>query len=264
MAIFWSYGSPMIEGKETDERPHVKEHPVKRRVTIADSIEMTQPTDQYAPAVFSPDGKKFVVITRKGNLQQNTVDYSLLLWKAEDVFQSRAPEVVLTMSSSSNLPAIQDVSWLPDNETIAFTGENPGELHQLYILSIRTRTLKKITESPTGVRYYSIAGESDRIAAAYVAEPIPENIWDEKARREGMFVSNQLLSNLLEGTTGHYGRSGRGRALFFWPPGRVAHMVATQDPIIDASRARPRALTSRSRNCPAALADRTPIAARRN
>src|SRR6266481_1003096 len=60
-----------------------------RPVTVADSIGMKTLADSnyfvgYSvvdPVVhFSPDGTKFVVVLRKGNLQQNTNEYSLFLW----------------------------------------------------------------------------------------------------------------------------------------------------------------------------------------
>lgn len=76
----------------------------KRPVTVKDAIEMTRSADQLrnqSIAHYSPDGKKFVAILRKGNLEQNTNDFSMLLWRANEVFNSPAPEVLVTLSSSS-------------------------------------------------------------------------------------------------------------------------------------------------------------------
>src|SRR5882762_6387497 len=53
----------------------------KRPVTVADAIEMTRSADELRNqqiAHYSPDGKKFVIILRKANLEQNTNDFSML------------------------------------------------------------------------------------------------------------------------------------------------------------------------------------------
>jgi hypothetical protein len=49
------------------------------------------------------------------------------------------------MASSSNRPAIQNVVWLDDNDTILFLGENPGETTQLYSVKCSSKELKKLT-----------------------------------------------------------------------------------------------------------------------
>jgi dipeptidyl aminopeptidase/acylaminoacyl peptidase len=132
---------------------------------------------------------------RKGNLEQNTNEYSLLLWQTANVFRSPDPETVLTMSSSSNRTAIGDISWLDDNETLAFLGENPGELHQLYTFSIRTRVLEKVTNHPSNVISYGMTGRGD--VAAYVAEEPLGTVFDERSRRQGVIVSSQNLRDLI-------------------------------------------------------------------
>jgi hypothetical protein len=59
-----------------------------RPVTIVDAIEMTKLADPSywgggssagRVAQFSPDGTKFVVVLKKGNLENNTNEYSILL-----------------------------------------------------------------------------------------------------------------------------------------------------------------------------------------
>jgi dipeptidyl aminopeptidase/acylaminoacyl peptidase len=168
-----------------------------RPAEVADSIRMTIMTG--GPS-FSPDGKKFVVVIRKGNLRRNTNDYSLLIWKTEEVFHPSSPNVLLTMSSNSNREAIKDVSWLQDNETLVLLGETPGELRQIYILNTRTRTVTKITSNPTNVLRYSITPQGDRLAFL-TEEPVNELI-DERVRREGVVISTQRLTDLLAGKKG--------------------------------------------------------------
>ena len=87
----------------------------KRPVTVADSIQMTRLGDliyaEGAPskgitAKYSPDGKHFVAILKKGNLEANTNEYSLVLFQTSEVFQSPEPRVLVSLASSSNRPAI--------------------------------------------------------------------------------------------------------------------------------------------------------------
>jgi len=73
----------------------------KRPITVADSIQMTRLGDlsynngepsRGIVAKFSPDGKRFVVILKKGNLEANTNEYSLVLFQTAAVFQiTRTP-----------------------------------------------------------------------------------------------------------------------------------------------------------------------------
>src|SRR6266851_6628351 len=69
----------------------------KRPVTVADAIGMTR--WPWGALEFSPDNGKFVVVVRKGNVERNTNEYSLVLWQTNEVFQSPPPKILLTMSS---------------------------------------------------------------------------------------------------------------------------------------------------------------------
>jgi dipeptidyl aminopeptidase/acylaminoacyl peptidase len=202
----------------------------KRRVTIADSIRMTLLAESWAPAHFSPDGKKMVVVVKKGNLERNTVDYSLLLWKTDDVFRPTAPVVLLKMSSSSNRGAIEDVTWLSDNETVAFLGEHPGELHQVYLFNTETRALKRATNHPTSLLFYSITAKGDQIA--YTVESPSESLWDEKARRNGVVVSTQSMFDLMQGKSGGQDFA-TGYPLFVGSPSGTGRILQTREKIRD-------------------------------
>jgi dipeptidyl aminopeptidase/acylaminoacyl peptidase len=177
----------------------------KSAITVADAIRMTKLGDSFyvsgGPSdgrvgQFSPDGKNLVIVLRRGNLEKNTNDYSLLLWNAETLFTSATPEVLLTMSSSSNREGIADIKWSMDNETVTFLGENARENHQLYAFNIRARNLKKLTNHPTSVISYSLGNAG---AVAFVAQSPIESLWDEKAYREGVVVSRQSIPDLIVG-----------------------------------------------------------------
>jgi hypothetical protein len=182
---------------------------VKRPVTVADSIQMIRLGDpQYidgAPskglvAKFSPDGKRFVVVLRKGNLEINTNEYSLILFETGEIFHSPTPHVLLSMASSSNRPAIQNVVWLDDDDTILFLGEHPGETTQLYSLKCRSKELKKLTNHATNLSSFVAAAKGAEIV--FVAESPELSFVNENTARQGINVTSELLSDLIAGKHG--------------------------------------------------------------
>ena len=180
----------------------------KHPVTVEDAIRMVRIAGHlsnlsYAGALtedfacFSPDRRQFVVILKKGNLEKNTNDYSLLLFRTNAVFTSPAPKTLLTMSSNSNREAITDVAWVADNETILFRGENPGETSQVYSVNAENGELRKLTHHPTGIVAFSSDAKGHKIA--YAAEKPTEPVLTEVAKREGVIVGHEDMTEFLIG-----------------------------------------------------------------
>jgi dipeptidyl aminopeptidase/acylaminoacyl peptidase len=171
-------------------------------VEVTDTIRMVKlgsPVrwDFKSGIAVSPDDTQFVAVLRKGNPKQNTNEYSLLLWHTEQVFNSR-PDALLTMSSSSNREAIKAVSWLADNRTLLFLGEQPGEMQQLYSFDVQTRHLSRLTNSKTNLRSYSADARGETVL--YVSEEPIVDLFDEQSERYGLvFSSTQYLLNTLLG-----------------------------------------------------------------
>jgi len=151
-------------------------------------------------AKFSPDGKQFVAILKKGNLQANTNEYSLVLFQTAEVFQSPAPRVLVSLASSSNRPAIGNVHWLEDNDTILFLGERPSELTQLYSVKCSSGELKKLTSSATYLTSYVTTASGGEIV--YSAKDPASTLLTESASRNGIIVTNQELTDLIRGSQG--------------------------------------------------------------
>ncbi len=201
----------------------------KGPITVADAIGMTKVADRLQSdlagniAQFSPDGKKFVVVLRKGNLKHNTNDYALLLWNAGTLFTpATAPEVIVRMSSSSNREGIADVRW-SGNEALTFLGENPGEPRQIYSFNLRSHELRKLTNHLTAVSSYSMSTTGDKIA--FIAQAPTESLWDEKARREGVVVSRQSIPDLIAGRMGKGMDEQHDSELFLQGPDGVKRMT---------------------------------------
>ena len=208
-----------VVGAETLAKPDSA--PGKRPVTVADSIQMTRLGDPQITnggsakghvANFSPDGKHFIILLRKGNLETNTNDYSLILFETDEAFRSPPPQVLVSMSSSSNRPAIQNVVWMDDNDTILFLGEHPGETTQLYLYKCSSRQLQKLTDHATNLASFAVGKQGEIVFAAQKAEMLLAN---EESARHGIIVSTQLLSDLVTGKQGVGGSEGDEEYILF-------------------------------------------------
>jgi dipeptidyl aminopeptidase/acylaminoacyl peptidase len=196
-----------VSGEDSVSRDATSSQEQKRLITVADAIGMTKVADRVQSdlagniAQISPDGKKCVVVLRKGNLERNANDYSLLLWDARNLLTStNPPEAIVRMSSSSNREGITDVRW-SGNEVLTFLGENPGEPSQVYSFNLRSHELRKLTNHPTAVVAYSMDATGDKIA--FIADAPTKTFWDEKARREGVVISRQSIPDLITGRMGN-------------------------------------------------------------
>jgi dipeptidyl aminopeptidase/acylaminoacyl peptidase len=180
--------------------------PQKRPATVADSIRMTRWADQGyfvggAPGpvgLFSPDHAHFVVILKKGDLEHNSNNYSLLLFTTKTVFNHPRPRILARMSSTSNRDGISDVKWASDNLSIMFLGETPGKGSQVYRLNIESDRLEQLTRHPTPIVAYDASRDGSTIV--YEADPSPTKILETQAtKRNGIVVTTQYPLDLLLG-----------------------------------------------------------------
>ena len=148
-----------------------------RPASVSDVIAMTHLADpEYSAgasavgrvAQFSPDRKRFVIVLKRGDLARNQNVYSLLLYDTRHAFEKPLPRILLTMCSSSNDDAIQSVKWLQNNDQIAFLGETPESLPQVYLFNIRTRSLRKLTSHRSRILAYDITENGKRVI--YIAQ----------------------------------------------------------------------------------------------
>ncbi len=179
----------------------------RRPVTVADVIGMTRLAGQdylaggptWAPiAHFSPDGKRFLIILKNGNIEQNTNEFTLLLFRTDEALHSPEPTVLVKMSSSSNRDAISNIRWLADNETIVFLGENRDELPQVCTLNSRTKRFEKITNHPTEIYSFDITPDGRKI----IYEAVPPERQAKHAGSVGqneIVIEGQYIVDVLEG-----------------------------------------------------------------
>jgi len=168
-------------------------------VTVADVIEMTQVVtlDDDPLASFSPDGTRVIVVVKKGNLRDNTNEYSILLWKAKELMSGASPRSLLTLRSSSIRPAIRHVRWLADSKTILFLGESKGELQQVYSFDTERSLLAKLTNHPTNVLSYSATADGHTLV--FTADNPTRELFDGTASHAGYVVKpDDSLFQLVE------------------------------------------------------------------
>lgn len=183
--------------------------PSKRRVTVADAIQMNRVAGssftrmRYTGAsssdfaVFSPNGRQFVMVLKKGNVEKNTNDYSMLLFLSDKIFDSPVPKTVASFSSSSNREAINSMQWLADNDTVLFLGERPGETTQVYSVRCSSGQITQLTHQTRNVITFSASAYGERIV--FGIENPTQDIVDEKTLRDGYHVSSERLADLIAG-----------------------------------------------------------------
>jgi dipeptidyl aminopeptidase/acylaminoacyl peptidase len=188
---------------ETRKRVAQTKVTTKRPVTVEDAITMTQTGDRnYLDSfatrgnvgIFSPDGSKFAFVTQKGNMKNNTVEFTLLVFRTAKAFESPTPDIVAKLATSSNREAISHVTWLADNDTLVFLGENPKEIPQIYKVRCANKRLQRLTNHPTEILDFAIGAKGDKFV--YVARTKPLPIMSEEMRERGFAVTTQEWTEL--------------------------------------------------------------------
>ncbi len=173
-------------------------------VTVADLIGMTtigsrmQGDGKADYDVVSPDGSRIAVVVKRGNLERNTVDFALLVFETANLFRAPHPDTVATFSSSSTRPGISQVTWLGDNRTVAFLGERPGELPQVYTLDTRSRTLTRRTSASTAITIFTI-GEAGEPTIYAAPTPLDTSTYAMKRAHGFVVPRGAYLHDLIAG-----------------------------------------------------------------
>jgi dipeptidyl aminopeptidase/acylaminoacyl peptidase len=148
-------------------------------------------------AMFSPDGKRLIIVAKRGVLEENTNRYSMLLFPTNRAFETSPPRIVVSFESSSEREGIKDVTWLRDNDTVFFLGERPGEMTQVYSVRCSSGRVEQLTHEAHSVVAYSASENGKRLAFA-TEYPI-RNLKDAKGLRDGLVVSDESLASLIIG-----------------------------------------------------------------
>lgn len=181
----------------------------KRQATVADAIQMNRIAGSSSShfrytgasssdfAVFSPNGKQFVIVLKRGNIEKNTNDYSMLLFQTEKIIERPAPRIVASFSSSSNREGINNPQWLADNDTVLFLGEHPGETTQVYSVRCSSGEVTQLTHEQRNIIAFSASGRGERIV--FGIETPQREVVDDETRRDGYLISTEPLAQLIAG-----------------------------------------------------------------
>ncbi|HEY2976262.1 MAG TPA: hypothetical protein VGJ48_27350 [Pyrinomonadaceae bacterium] len=125
--------------------------------------------------IWSPDGAWVALVVHRGNLKSNSREYKLLLFRASELLDHPREERLVRFATSSPRPAIRKVRWM-NNTTLAFLGENPGELPQVYTVDVETRKVMKKTKAPTKIINFDISVKGDSVVYQAASANDPQRL----------------------------------------------------------------------------------------
>jgi dipeptidyl aminopeptidase/acylaminoacyl peptidase len=197
-------GLAMLVSTQNRQADSVMGSSAKQPFTVVDAIRMTKISGTANAAInpksdfatFSPDGKRFAIVLRRGNIERNTNDYSLLLFRTPSVFHNPDPKVLVSISSSSNDAGISDLSWLKDSDTILFLASRASEPTQLYSVHCGSGGLHRLTNSRTSITSYAVSDGGGTIV--YSAKRAESSLLDGTVMRNGLHVSRESVTSLLK------------------------------------------------------------------
>lgn len=203
----------------------------ERMMTARDAIAITEfvSTDWFRESevvVPSPDGKRFLVVTKKAEFNRNSVCYSLLSFLAP-LSRARAQghQVVAKFCTSSNRQAIRQVKWLANSRDVLFLGEQAGRNPQVYRINVRSRRLRQMTHHDTPV----LSFDSDRFGAILIFLAPPKRTQEiAQISRQIVHVTDQRPLELLAGASYAADEPRVDRELFV-QVGRQISRVAAED-----------------------------------
>ena len=207
-----------------------------RRITVEDTIRMaTFPETTYTSADpsssrfarFSPNGKRYVVVTAKGLLATNENQFDLWLFATRNAFCGSRPRRILSMRSRSNRDAVKNLKWV-GNDTVYFIGEFSGG-SQVHSLNVVTGRLRRWTHHPTPVVDFDVDAAGGLIV--YAAEPGPPSAASIRDKIDrGYTISLETLGEVPASPADFYRPSpAQGEELFVQPRGEKAVRVPLRD-----------------------------------
>jgi dipeptidyl aminopeptidase/acylaminoacyl peptidase len=132
---------------------------LQQRFTVRHSIEMvTFSRDSYSgksgSIKFSPDGRYFIAVTRRGLLESNQLESTVWLFDSaavkafiENPSSIPSPTPLVRMAASSNGEPITEVRW-SNGQSIAFLGRDKNSERHLFVVSVMDGKLQQL--SPNG------------------------------------------------------------------------------------------------------------------
>lgn|GEM_PF-927650 len=197
-----------------------------------------------SPIVYSPDGSRFFVIVRRGDLACDCNVSRLLIFSVNDIkramragekTESERPREVELQTASKFVP-IRDVRWVDDGAAVAFLGASGSESPQIYRMDAVSGVVTKLTSVPDHIHAFDVSGNST-VYVAQVEVPSPDPLITYPAAVVGPFdmgrdfgirsdVALQMFASYKGGEArpvgeGYIGRPAS-RGIWMSPDGRYA------------------------------------------
>ena len=155
-------------------------------------------TDYESLATFSPRGRRFIVVVRKGDLKRGANRYTMLLWKL-GTSGPRGPSPILTMDSSTYYPGIDPgtVTWAQNGGSVTFVGARGAGHQEIYQFNLASKTLRVLTHQKTSV--ISFSTDEAGTEWAYGAVGAGRSLWSRGTMAHGLPVTSQSLMSVLFG-----------------------------------------------------------------
>jgi hypothetical protein len=179
--------------------------PRRRPVTVADAVSMTEVVavqdasalaTQPKVALFAPDGTKFAILLKKGDLARDANEYSLLVYSTVEIAERTEPLLSLKMYSTTNSPAVRSLTWLEDSRRLVFLGQASNGTSQVFAIDTRTKRIWTLTHHPTSITNY--ATSVDGRTLVFEAEPPRVKLSSAAAvRTREVVIHGQSLAELL-------------------------------------------------------------------
>ncbi len=222
-----------------------KEPASKRALSVADAIQTARvmsapPTAGGSTAILaksigqdvfiSPDGKRYVVLLVRSDLQRNGNWIEILSGSLTSFASARRPEVIgrLLMSSLGTQfgygttiltfnPSTNHIAWV-DNERLTFLWGDKQNVGQIFEANLRTHEVEQLTHHSTNVTMYGISPTAGII---YSAAAQHSRKHSEELVQSGFTVTNVELFSALAGDADGYG-------LYDWNANSELFLLATQ------------------------------------
>jgi dipeptidyl aminopeptidase/acylaminoacyl peptidase len=116
-------------------------------------------------ALYSPDGSRFLIRTRRGDVASNTIIETIYVFSARDVsrllsgrLNASRPDIVAKISVRNDDDVVRSIHWL-DNNIFDFIGPDSHGTLQGWSADVRDLALTQLTHSSTNVSGFAATAE---------------------------------------------------------------------------------------------------------
>ncbi|MBV2147530.1 hypothetical protein KRZ98_04415 [Sphingobium sp. AS12] len=172
--------------------------------TVRTGIEMTLVGTPYDtgsghPAVLSPDGRRAAVVTYRGDVSQNTLQYRILLFQRRRDGRFGRPAVTMALSSQEigNKPGISTLRWSRDSRILYTLAADDKGITQLFTVDLSDGRRSAVTSSKSDLIDFA-TDASGRILAYIERKPIV-SVTGQRGVFAGKIISSENIYTLLSG-----------------------------------------------------------------